>query len=176
LRLLFDDQRTFGGMWLDQTRDSAPACLAHVAPDPFAPDFNRRAVVGTIRSRRAAIKSLLLDQSVVSGIGNIYADEALWAARVCWRTPGSELSARKVGQLLDAATTVMARAIEAGGTSFDSLYVNVNGSSGYFQRDLAAYGQAGLPCLRCGTALVREPFANRSSYRCPRCQRCRCVP
>ncbi|MEZ5185653.1 MAG: bifunctional DNA-formamidopyrimidine glycosylase/DNA-(apurinic or apyrimidinic site) lyase [Candidatus Nanopelagicales bacterium] len=169
--LLFDDQRTFGGMWLDATADGVPRTLAHIAPDTFSPAYDRRKVVRTIRARRAPIKSLLLDQGVVSGIGNIYADEALWHSKVHWRTPGCELSARKVGQVLDAAHGVMQAAIEAGGTSFDSLYVNVNGSSGYFQRDLCAYGQAGLPCPRCGTPILREPFANRSSFRCPRCQR-----
>ncbi len=169
--LLFDDQRTFGGMWVDRLVNGVPSCLSRVAADPFAEQYDRAAVVRVIRSRRAPIKALLLDQSVVSGIGNIYADESLWLARVHWRTPGAALSARKVGQLLDAAAEVMARAIAAGGTSFDALYVNVNGSSGYFQRDLMAYGQEGLPCARCGTPIVREPFANRSSYRCPRCQR-----
>lgn len=169
--LLFDDQRTFGGMWVDPLQAGLPGSLGHVAPDPFSPEYDRAKVVARIRSRRAPIKALLLDQSVVAGIGNIYADEALWLSRVHWRTPGEALSARKVGQLLDAATLVMAQAIEAGGTSFDRLYVNVNGSSGYFQRDLNAYGREDLPCSRCGTAIVREPFANRSSYRCPRCQR-----
>jgi formamidopyrimidine-DNA glycosylase len=169
--LLFDDQRTFGGMWVDPLHDGLPLSLAHIAPDPFSDEYDRAQVVRVIRSRRAPVKALLLDQAVVSGIGNIYADEALWRARVHWRTPGGSLSARKVGQLLDAATEVMGLAIEAGGTSFDSLYVNVNGSSGYFQRDLMAYGQQGLPCQRCGTPIVREPFANRSSFRCPRCQR-----
>lgn len=169
--LLFDDQRTFGGMWVDPLHDGLPVSLAHVAPDPFSGEYDRARVVRVVRLRRAPVKALLLDQAVVSGIGNIYADEALWRARVHWRTPGEALSARKVGQLLDAATEVMGSAIEAGGTSFDSLYVNVNGSSGYFQRDLMAYGQEGLPCQRCGTPIVREPFANRSSYRCPRCQR-----
>src|SRR5690606_26679940 len=145
----------------------------HIAPDPFDPHYDRRAVVRIIRGRRAPVKALLLDQGIVSGIGNIYADEALWQARVHWRTPGAALSARKGGELLDAAQEVMARAVTAGGTSFDRLYVNVNGSSGYFQRDLAAYGQQDLPCPRCGTPIVREPFANRSSFRCPRCQRMR---
>lgn len=171
--LLFDDQRTFGGMWVEPVVAGLPVSLRQVAPDPFDPAYDRRAVVRIMRSRRAPVKALLLDQGIVSGIGNIYADEALWQARVHWRTPGAAVSARKAGELLDAASEIMARAVEAGGTSFDRLYVNVNGSSGYFQRDLAAYGQEGLPCLRCGTAIVREPFANRSSYRCPRCQRMR---
>jgi formamidopyrimidine-DNA glycosylase len=169
--LLFDDQRTFGGLWLDEMPDGVPASLDGIAPDPFSPDFRRSRVVAALRARRAPVKALLLDQSLVSGIGNIYADEALWLARVHWRTPGQALSARRAGMLLDAAIEVMARAVEAGGTSFDRLYVDVNGSSGYFQRDLAAYGREGLPCARCGTPLVRERFTNRSSYRCPRCQR-----
>lgn len=169
--LLFDDQRTFGGMWIDPLVDGAPAALAGIAADPFAPAFDAAGVVALIRSRRAPVKALLLDQGIVSGIGNIYADEALWIARVHWATPGVALSARKARQVLDAAEQVMARSIEAGGTSFDRLYVNVNGSSGYFQRDLLAYGQEGLPCSRCGTPIIRERFANRSSFRCPRCQR-----
>ena len=158
-------------MWADTVLADAPTTLAHVAPDPFSDDYDRRAVVSTIRSRTAPVKALLLDQSVVSGIGNIYADEALWRARVHWRTPGHRLGARKLGELLDAAREVMLEAVDAGGTSFDRLYVNVNGSSGYFQRDLAAYGQEGLPCPRCGTPILRERFANRSSFRCPKCQR-----
>lgn len=173
--VLFDDQRTFGGMWIDPAPSGLPAALAHIAPDPFSDEYDRATVARRIRSRRAPVKALLLDQSVVSGIGNIYADEALWEAKVHWATPGDQLSARKVALLLDAAQAVMTRAVEVGGTSFDSLYVNVNGSSGYFQRDLNAYGQQGLPCPRCGAAIVRERFANRSSHRCPRCQRRRTV-
>ena len=171
LPLLFDDQRTFGGMWVEPLADDLPLSLRHIAPDPFSPQYHRADVVRRIRRRHAPIKALLLDQGIVSGIGNIYADEALWRSRVHWRTPGEDLSARRLGMLLDSAAAVMQQAMDAGGTSFDRLYVNVNGSSGYFQRELAAYGRSGLPCPRCGAAIVREPFANRSSYRCPRCQR-----
>ena len=171
LPLLFDDQRTFGGMWSEPLVKGLPVSLQHIAADPFDPAYDRRAVVRVIRGRRAPIKALLLDQGIVSGIGNIYSDEAQWEARVHWRTPGAALGARKVGELLDSAYEVMSRAVDAGGTSFDRLYVNINGTSGYFQRDLAAYGQEGLPCVRCGTPIVRERFANRSSFRCPRCQR-----
>lgn len=169
--LLFDDQRTFGGMWLDPLVGALPDSLGHVAADPFDPGFRRSAVVRRIRSRRAGVKSLILDQGVVSGIGNIYADEALWRTRLHWATPGGLVSARRASALLDEATAVMREALEAGGTSFDSLYVSVNGSSGYFQRSLVAYGQQDRPCPRCGAFIVREAFANRSSYRCPRCQR-----
>lgn len=171
IALLFDDQRTFGGMWIEPLIGGIPESVHRVAPDPFGADFDRRAVVRRIRSSTAPVKSLLLDQRIVSGIGNIYADEALWLAKVHWRTPGEALSARKAGQVLDAAAEVMQRALAAGGTSFDRLYVDIDGDSGYFQRELMAYGRAGSPCRRCGTELVREPFANRSSFRCPRCQR-----
>lgn len=174
--LSFDDQRMFGGMQVDQLLAASdgrvvPQCVAHIAPDPFEATFDMAAVTTTIRRRRASVKSLLLNQEIVSGIGNIYADEALWRARVHWRTPGDEISVRKVRELLTRAREVMAEALAQGGTSFDALYVNVNGQSGYFSRSLNAYGQDGEPCARCGSQIVREPFANRSSYRCPRCQR-----
>lgn len=128
------------------------------------------ALVARIRTKRSAIKRVLLDQTVVSGIGNIYADEALWRARVNGEQPADQLDARRARALLEAARGVMSEALEAGGTSFDALYVNVDGESGYFERSLDAYGREGLPCRRCGTPLVREVFANRSSHRCPRCQ------
>jgi len=126
-----------------------------------------------MRTRRTTVKRALLDQSLVSGIGNIYADESLWRARLHFDHPTDELSARKANEVLRHAGEVMAEALEQGGTSFDSLYVNVNGESGYFDRGLDAYGREGLPCRRCGTPMVREQFANRSSTRCPRCQRLR---
>ena len=123
------------------------------------------------RKRRAPIKSLLLDQSVIAGAGNIYADESLWRARLHWQRPASSVTPARLREVLDHSREVMTDALAAGGTSFDSLYVNVNGSSGYFSRRLAAYGREGEPCLRCGSPLVREQFANRSSFRCTRCQR-----
>ncbi|MEI8082781.1 MAG: bifunctional DNA-formamidopyrimidine glycosylase/DNA-(apurinic or apyrimidinic site) lyase [Actinomycetes bacterium] len=177
--LRFVDQRTFGGVFVDVPVPAAsgerggvvPSQVAHIAPDPFDSLYDQRAVVRVIKAKSSPIKAVILDQSVVSGIGNIYADEALWRTRVNWKRPANTVSAARLGQLLDNATTVMAEALEAGGTSFDSLYVNVNGSSGYFSRSLNAYGCEGEPCPRCGTAIVRERFANRSSYRCPSCQR-----
>ena len=174
--LFFDDQRTFGGMHIsplvvaDDGR-TVPASAAHIAADPFEECYDIDAVASTLRARSAGIKSLLLNQSIVSGIGNIYADEALWRARVHWRTSGQELSQKKALALLASAREVMSEALDSGGTSFDSLYVNVNGQSGYFSRALNAYGREGEPCRRCGSLIRREPFANRSSFRCPRCQR-----
>jgi formamidopyrimidine-DNA glycosylase len=153
-----------------------PGPIAHIARDPLDPQFDRAQVVGAIRRKDSGIKRILLDQSVVSGIGNIYADEALWRARVHYDRAGAALSARTVGSVLDAAADVMRAALDAGGTSFDALYVNVNGESGYFDRSLNAYGQAGEPCPRGGGPNRREKFMNRASYFCPRCQRLSTAP
>ena len=168
-QLRFVDQRMFGGLWLG-TGAELPSDLVHLGPDLLDPDLDLAALVSSVRRHRSGIKRVLLDQRVVSGIGNIYADEALWRARVHYDTPAAAMSRERVRRVLEAAREVMAEALVQGGTSFDSLYVNVNGSSGYFSRSLAAYGREDLPCPRCGTPLVREAFANRSSFRCPRCQ------
>ncbi|WP_313813368.1 zinc finger domain-containing protein [Glutamicibacter sp.] len=155
----------------DESGAVLPSPIAHIARDPFDPQFEQVAVVSRIKSKPVGIKRALLDQTVVSGIGNIYADEALWAAKVRGETPASSLSKSGISALIDAARDVMAAALAQGGTSFDSLYVDVAGSSGYFARSLNAYGLAGLPCARCGTPIVREKFMNRSSYSHPACQR-----
>ena len=167
----FVDQRTFGGMYLDELHDGVPVTIAHIARDPLDPKFDDAATARAIRRKDTEIKRVLLDQSVVSGIGNIYADEALWRARLHGRRPTSPLTNRQVIDLLDHARDVMSSALDQGGTSLDSLYVNVNGESGYFDRSLDAYGREGEPCHRCGASIRREAFMNRSSYRCPRCQR-----
>ena len=173
--LRFVDQRTFGGMSLDEIGDEPaskiPASLAHIALDPFDPDFQAAAVARRLRARKTEIKRLLLDQGMVSGIGNIYADESLWRAKIHPRRLASTLTNRQLMRLLEEARVVMSEALAAGGTSFDDLYVNVNGESGYFERGLAAYGRRGEPCLRCGQAIQREAFMNRSSHFCPTCQR-----
>ena len=169
--LRFVDQRTFGGLALsDLDAAGVPVAIAHIAPDPLEPAFDRDAVVRRARASASGIKRVLLNQCVVSGIGNIYADEALWRAGVHGERPASALTRPRVAAVLDHATDVMREALDQGGTSFDALYVNVNGASGYFDRSLAAYGQAGRPCRRCGTPIRREQFMNRSSYSCPRCQ------
>ena len=169
--LRFVDQRTFGGLALtDLGEGGVPRTIGHIAPDPLEPAFDRTGTVRRIKGRHRGVKRVLLDQTVVSGIGNIYADEALWRAGIHGERPADALTAPRIGQLLDHAADVMRAALEQGGTSFDALYVNVNGASGYFDRSLAAYGQAGRPCPRCGTPIRREQFMNRSSYSCPRCQ------
>lgn len=170
-QLRFVDQRMFGG--LELRRDLADDPVPHIALDPFDPRFDVLAVARRMRAKRSTVKRAMLDQRLVSGIGNIYADEALWRARLHYNTPTEALGPRKAPELLRAATEVMREALAQGGTSFDSLYVNVNGESGYFERGLAVYGREGLPCRRCGMPVVREAFMNRSSFRCPRCQRLR---
>jgi formamidopyrimidine-DNA glycosylase len=174
--LRFVDQRTFGGISVEPLVHPAyggapvPAPIAHIARDPMDPDFDPDAVVAGLRARRTELKRALLDQSLVSGIGNIYADEALWRARLHGRRATATLTRRAGRDVLDRAAEVMAEALDQGGTSFDALYVNVNGNSGYFDRSLNVYGQRDRPCRRCGTAISREAFMNRSSYFCPRCQ------
>ena len=178
------DQRLFGGLWTSPLLEAADGALAgvgspdallpegaaHIARDLLDPAADLPAIARALRGRRSAVKTLLLNQEIVSGIGNIYADEALWAARTRYDTPGTALSQRRALAILRAAREVMERALEVGGTSFDALYVNVDGRSGYFARSLNAYGKEGAPCPRCGSTMRRVMHANRSSHYCPRCQ------
>jgi len=180
----FVDQRTFGHLLvtdLEPTPDGAPGGLgsalaavpepvAHIGRDPLDPAFDTDAVVAAVRRRRTGIKRALLDQTLLSGVGNIYADEALWRARLHFARATDRLRPIEVRRALDAASAVMTEALAQGGTSFDALYVNVNGESGYFARGLAVYGREGEPCPRCGTPIRRDAFMNRSSYTCPVCQ------
>ena len=200
-RLLFVDQRLFGGMFLSPLVPDIPAAVVvnevapdemgqsevperflvpeavkHIARDPLDEFFDPAAVRRKFLRTSSGIKKVLLDQSVISGVGNIYADEALWRARLHYAKPARTLSAAQTRELLEVVTQVLRESLAAGGTSFDALYVNVLGESGYFERSLNAYGRAGEPCHRCAEAgrtslMVREPFQNRSSYRCPHCQR-----
>ncbi|MRG58718.1 bifunctional DNA-formamidopyrimidine glycosylase/DNA-(apurinic or apyrimidinic site) lyase [Agromyces sp. CFH 90414] len=192
LRIDFVDQRIFGSMAVDPmvpTADGAiagfsgdvtgawattiPSQVAHIARDPLDPAFDDGAFLAALGRRASGVKRALLDQGLVSGIGNIYADEALWAAKLHPEQPGATIARRRAAELLAAVRAVLHRALAEGGTSFDAQYVNVNGASGYFAHSLSAYGRTGRPCPRCGTPIVREPFMNRSSHRCPRCQRLR---
>ncbi len=168
--LRFVDQRTFGGLLISREGAELPREMSHIARDPIDPEFDEAAFYAAVRRRRTGVKRALLDQTLVSGIGNIYADEALWAARLHYARPTETLRRSEVERLLDEVRAVMTRALAEGGTSFDALYVNVNGESGYFDRSLAAYGRRGEPCPRCGTPIRRDAFMNRSSYTCPRCQ------
>jgi formamidopyrimidine-DNA glycosylase len=170
LELRFVDQRMFGGLSVSPDGAELPAEIAHIARDPMDPLFDEELFVERVRRRTSGIKRILLDQTVVSGVGNIYADEALWRARLHGERLGTKLRRDDVRRVLADVREVMAAALAEGGTSFDALYVNVNGESGYFDRSLHAYGQEGRPCERCGTPIVRVQFMNRSSYFCPVCQ------
>ena len=176
--LRFVDMRMFGRLEVDELvrtgdvpGDTVPALAAHIGRDPLDPAFDEAAFLERLRSRRTGLKRALLDQTLASGIGNIYADEALWRSRLHWARPTETLSRAAARELLGHVREVMASSMASGGTSFDALYVDVNGESGYYDRSLDAYGQEGRPCARCGTAIVREAWTNRSSFRCPACQR-----
>ncbi|KAB1149705.1 bifunctional DNA-formamidopyrimidine glycosylase/DNA-(apurinic or apyrimidinic site) lyase [Micromonospora sp. DT46] len=168
--LRFVDQRTFGGLSVSAGGAELPAEIAHIARDPMDPQFSDAAFVAALRRRRTEVKRALLDQTLISGVGNIYADEALWRARLHGARPTDALTGPAALRLLGHVRDVLGEAIKSGGTSFDALYVNVNGESGYFDRALNVYGREGLPCHRCGAPVRREAFMNRSSYSCPRCQ------
>ncbi|MDR3070662.1 MAG: bifunctional DNA-formamidopyrimidine glycosylase/DNA-(apurinic or apyrimidinic site) lyase [Propionibacteriaceae bacterium] len=168
--LRFTDQRLFGGLWVSPEGAAGPVEISHIAKDLFDPQLDIEALAAKIISKHRAVKRLLLDQEIISGIGNIYADESLWRAKVHYLSNGADLNSKKVKELLFAARRVMSEALAAGGTSFDALYVNVAGESGYFERELAVYGREGEPCGRCGAQIAREPFMGRSSFLCPVCQ------
>ncbi|MFF3211537.1 bifunctional DNA-formamidopyrimidine glycosylase/DNA-(apurinic or apyrimidinic site) lyase [Streptomyces sp. NPDC002886] len=173
--LRFVDQRTFGGLSLHpcvpDSAEGLPDVIAHIARDPLDPLFDETAYHLALRAKRTTVKRALLDQSLISGVGNIYADESLWRAKLHYERPTAALTRPRSTELLGHVRDVMNEALAVGGTSFDSLYVNVNGESGYFDRSLDAYGREDEPCRRCGTPIRRRPWMNRSSYFCPRCQR-----
>lgn len=169
-RLQFADQRIFGGLLLSEDGAELPSEIAHIARDPLDPLFDPELFRTRLKRRETGIKRALLDQGLISGVGNIYADESLWRSRLHYARNTRTLRRPEVDSLLQDVSAVMLEALAQGGTSFDRLYVNVNGQSGYFDRSLAVYGQEGEPCPRCGTPVRRDAFMNRSSYTCPRCQ------
>jgi formamidopyrimidine-DNA glycosylase len=169
--LVFNDQRTFGWLSVEETTNNIPASAQHIAPDPFDPFFDKDATIKNYRKRNIKIKTALLNQEIMSGVGNIYADETLWRAKIHPEISTADLTPKKLANIIDFATEVMSEAINQGGTSFDDLYINVNGESGFFEQSLAAYGQEDQPCPRCGTPIKRITFGQRSSHFCPRCQR-----
>jgi formamidopyrimidine-DNA glycosylase len=169
--LRFVDQRTFGGLTVSAGGAALPSSLTHIGRDPLDPEFDPELFVRNLRRKRTGVKRALLDQTLASGIGAIYADEALWLAKVHWARPTENMPRPLVRSLLEAVQQVLQAAVDAGGTSFDALYVNVNGQSGYFDRSLHVYGREGEPCDRCGTPIRRSKFMGRSSYWCPKDQR-----
>ena len=168
--LRFVDQRTFGGLFVDAVEEGVPVSVRHIARDPLDPAFDDDLFVRRLRARDTGVKRALLDQTLVSGIGNIYADEALWRARLHGGRHTREVTGPRCRVLLGHARDVLTESLEQGGTSFDALYVSTEGVSGLFARELHAYGREGEPCDRCGAPLRREAWMNRSSYSCPRCQ------
>jgi formamidopyrimidine-DNA glycosylase len=168
--LRFTDQRTFGHLLVSADGAQLPSVIAHIAPDPLEEAFDLARLTARMRARKTGVKRALLDQSLVSGVGNIYADEALWRVKLHWARATDRLRPGQIADLMAAVVDVFTEALKDGGTSFDSLYVDVNGESGYFGRSLNVYGRAGEPCLRCGALIRRDPFMNRSSYTCPVCQ------
>lgn len=171
LDLVFNDQRTFGWLSVEELVNEVPSSATHIAYDPFDPHFDYQATIARMAKRNIRVKTALLNQEIMSGVGNIYADEALWRAKVHPESLTSELTNKKISIVVDAATEVMREAIAKGGTSFDDLYINVNGESGFFEQSLSAYGREDEPCPRCGALIKRIVFAARSSHFCPRCQR-----
>ena len=170
-QIRFIDQRTFGWLTVSKLINGIPQVASHIALDLFDEKFSMKNSVQKISIRKSQIKSVLLNQTIVSGIGNIYADEALWRAKIHPETKADSLTEKEITNLLKEARKVMALALKVGGTSFDDLYINVNGESGYFERRLAVYGREGEACRRCGREIQRIAFANRSSHLCPRCQK-----
>jgi formamidopyrimidine-DNA glycosylase len=179
-QMRFVDQRIFGSLALDElistadeTGESIPTTAAHIARDPLDPYFDVSSVIAKLRKRTAGIKKILLDQQLMSGVGNIYADEALWRAKLHYDQPANSLSLSKTKELINHVTEILAAAVKVGGTSFDEQYKNVNGESGYFEISLNAYGMTGRPCNRCGKPIRRDSWMNRGSHFCPNCQKLR---
>lgn len=170
LDLRFIDQRTFGWLGVDETRNGLPTYVKDIAADPFDSQFNLDETIERFRKKKTELKRALLDQGVMSGVGNIYADEALWRSKIHPESRTETMKVLRIKELIENATSVMSEALSVGGTSFDDLYINVNGESGYFERSLAVYGQEGEGCPRCGREIRRIKFANRSSHFCPKCQ------
>ena len=168
--LRFIDQRTFGWLGVDETRNGLPTYVKDIAADPFDSQFNLDETIERFKKKKTEIKRALLDQGVMSGVGNIYADEALWRSKIHPESRTETMKVLRIKELIENATSVMSEALSVGGTSFDDLYINVNGESGYFERSLAVYGQEGEGCPRCGREIRRIKFANRSSHFCPKCQ------
>ena len=186
-QLRFVDQRIFGHLGVERLvpgvagtpgatgtageRRLVAESASEVGLDPFEDGFSVPVVARAIARKNVAIKTALLDQRVVSGVGNIYADEALFEVGVHPAARASRLRISRIERALEAARDVMARALEVGGTSFDALYVNVNGESGYFERSLQVYGREGQPCVRCSTPITRVVLGGRSTHVCVKCQK-----
>jgi formamidopyrimidine-DNA glycosylase len=166
LKVFYRDIRKFGRFTLVESA-LRPAALAHVGPDMLAVRF--RSWQSRVAGRRAPIKAVLLNQGVAAGLGNIYADEALFRARIHPAAPCAALTRQELARLLAAAKSVLRLAIRHGGTTFMN-FVDFDGRPGNFRRRLRVYGRTGEPCPRCAEPIARLVIAGRSSHFCPRCQ------
>jgi len=168
--LHFVDPRRFGRfLVVSAGRYDGLPTLAALGPEPLDDGFTDEVFLAALRRSRMAIKTYLLSQRPVAGVGNIYADEALWRARVHPETPAAALSPRRARELRSAIRAVLAASIQAQGTTLND-YRTVNGEVGAYLDQLDAYGHAEDPCPRCGTSLRRSVVGQRGTVHCPRCQ------
>lgn len=163
--LRFHDFRKFGRWWLV---DNPEHVVGKLGPEPL--DMTKKEFLTRLRGRRGHIKPLLLNQTFVAGVGNIYADESLWYAKLHPLRDAASLTDREASELYNAIRRVFRKAIGVGGTSFDATYKRINGESGEFQEDLRVVGRAGEPCYRCGTPILKTVVGQRGTYYCPHCQ------
>lgn len=164
--LRFHDFRKFGRWWLV---DKPEQVIGKLGPEPL--EMSKKEFLARLRARRGHIKPLLLNQTFVAGVGNIYADESLWYAKIHPLRDATTLTNKEASDLYNAIRRVFRKAIGVGGTSFDATYKRINGESGAFQEKLRVVGRAGEPCYRCGAPIVKTVVGQRGTYYCPSCQR-----
>lgn len=172
--LRFVDQRTFGELFVTSELDGrgVPVALAALGPDPLVDGIDAGRLAALAARRRTSCKAFLLDQHVLAGVGNLYADEALFRARLRPARSASTLRPVQVTRLVDALEQVLAEAVAARGSTLrDARYVDLMGEAGAFQDAHAVYGREGEPCVRCGRPVRRVRLAGRSSHFCATCQR-----
>lgn len=165
--LYFYNMRKFGRVWLTRTPERV---LKALGPEPLSEGLSLAAFQERISQRRGMLKPLLLNQHFIAGLGNIYVDESLFRARLHPMRKADTLDAEEVRRLYEAIQTTLRQAIAHHGTTFDGLFVRPDGEAGRQQEGLQVYGQAGLPCTRCGTPIERITVCQRGTHFCPACQ------
>jgi formamidopyrimidine-DNA glycosylase len=168
-RLVYRDVRRFGTWLVLEDVDLEPYLAAKNGPEPLGPRFTSAWLAAQLARRRAPLKAVLLDQRVVAGLGNIYADEALWRARLSPLRPANGLDADEVGRLQRAIRAALRTGIERQGSTLRD-YATPDGSAGSMQDEFRVYGQEGEPCPRCGTQIAKGRVGGRGTWYCPRCQ------
>jgi len=170
LALRFNDPRRFGSLLYTRGDPLRHRLLADLAPEPFAAAFNADYLWRTTRRRRVAVKQLLMNSHLVVGVGNIYASEALFRARIRPTRRAGSLSRTEAARLVRSVRAVLSQAIRAGGTTLRD-YLGADGAPGYFRQRLYVYERQGRPCRRCGTPVRAVTQGQRSTYYCPSCQK-----